>query len=97
MAMVRKQVYIDQALNKKLKREAKQRGVSEAEVIRERLALDCVHVPDPERERSRKQLIALIQEQQKKALKAIAEGRVRHVKFNREEAYEERLERQAPR
>jgi hypothetical protein len=98
MAMVRKQVYIDQALNKKLKREAKQRGVSEAEVIRERLSLDCVHITtSPEREKARKEFLALLEQQRQKALKVIAEGRVQHVKFNREEAYEERLERQMPR
>lgn len=40
MAMIRKQIYIDAATNKRLKAEAKRRKMSEAAIIRERLGAE---------------------------------------------------------
>jgi hypothetical protein len=94
MAMIRKQIYLDAEMDRALKREARKRGVSESEIIRERIANDCVHVHAKERdEESLAEFLKLLRRAGREAAKYPGAGR----KFNREEAYEERLERQMPR
>ena len=95
MAMIRKQIYLDNETDRALKREAKRRGMSEAAVIRERITNDCVHVQAREQdEESLRDFLKLLRRARREAAKYPGAGR----KFNRErDAYEERLERQMPR
>lgn len=89
--MVRKQVYIEKRHEQMLKRRAKQRGVTEAEIIRE--ALDKIdsgavrrrgHEPDPEAAR---QLIESMRSFAK--AKKVPRGR----DWTRDDLYEERTGR----
>lgn len=91
MAMIRKQIYIDAATNKRLKAEAKRRKMSEAAVIRERLGAEPGDTP--ERIAARDRLLARLDEvrAQNKG------GKGTGWKFNREEIYAERLEKALPR
>jgi hypothetical protein len=93
MVMVRKQLYLTQKLERDLKREAARRGISEAALIRERLEHHCSESFSPDREASRKRFLKMLREIQREASKNPGTG----WKFRREEAYEERLERQMPR
>ena len=96
MALVRKQVYIELETDRELRQEAKRRGVSQATLIRERLKVRCVHVTKTTGdEASRRRFLALLRRNQQEALKYV--GRESGRKFDRMEAYEERLERQMPR
>jgi hypothetical protein len=87
--MIRKQVYIEKQHEQRLKRVARERGVTEAEIIRE--AIDRVEmsrppagrVPDPEASRK---FFAFI--------RAISRGPRRPLpRWNRESLYEERIGR----
>jgi hypothetical protein len=93
MAMVRKQVYLPAALDRTLKAAAKKQGVSEAAIIRERLAHRCSQDDGTIDAAARKQFIAMLRRVRREAMKHPGTG----WKFNRDEAYEERLERQMPR
>lgn len=91
--MIRKQVYIDPRHDRMLKRRAGQRGVTEAEIIRE--ALDSVEVGvlpgrrevDPAA--ARKALAFM------RSLSASPTGASRRRTFTRESLYEERIGRWA--
>ena len=111
MAMVRKQVYLEAAQDREIKAEAKRRGVSEAEVIRERLDAS----PDatssniglrisPASARRRRPRTPGEERILMETLSAFDDldrrtkrGSGRGVKFNREELYAERLDKIAPR
>jgi hypothetical protein len=97
MAMIRKQIYMPEKMDRQLKREAKRRGMSEAAVIRERLDHTCGALQASSDEEARKQLIQMLQASRKQALKHLKEGTGRDWKFNRDDAYAEREERQLPR
>ncbi len=93
MAMVRKQIYLDKPTDDRLKREAKRRGVSQASLIRERLAVADAPSKIPN-DAARTQLLKRLKRVQSEARKyELPSGWA----FNREELYEERLERQFPR
>jgi hypothetical protein len=96
MAMVRKQIYIEAAQDREIKAEAKRRGVSEAEVIRERLSgrpeTAVRRVRTPAEERAVREAIAALREMRARTKPGPGTGR----KIKREEAYAERLDRIAP-
>jgi hypothetical protein len=90
-SMVRKQIYLPKWQNQALKRLAKQRGVSEAEIIRQALEREA-EMTTPQARESQKAMEAIF---------AFVEARRKHpeamkgqpVKFNRAELYEERESR----
>lgn len=91
--MVRKQVYLSSKQNQLLKRLARRRGVSEAEVIRQALARET-------------EIIAPLNDSSQALVKMIAFAEERKIKFagqgepfqwNREELYQERKNRFGPR
>jgi hypothetical protein len=94
MVMVRKQVYLTPTLERELKREAARRGLSEAALIRERLGHHCAQSP-ADNEAARKRFLKMLREIDRKAEQY--KGPDLNWKFDREDAYEERLERQMPR
>jgi hypothetical protein len=94
MVMVRKQIYLTQRLEKDLKKEAERRGLSEAALIRERLEHRCADLREND-EKSRKRFLETLRKARLEAEKYV--GRETAEKFNREDAYKERLERQMPR
>jgi len=89
--MIRKQFYIDKLHEQKLKRLAGERGVTEAEIIRE--AIDRIEpsplrthrVPDPDAAR---ELIESMREMARRPIQS-APGR----RWTRDELYEERIGR----
>jgi hypothetical protein len=87
--MVRKQIYIPKRQDALLKRLAKQRGVSEAEVIRQALERE-VEAPAPVQngEKAFTQMQAFADERKVKLA-----GQGEPVKWNRAELYEERESR----
>lgn len=98
MAMIRKQLYLTAETEKRLKAEAKRRGVSEAQVIRERLdgvspqiSATPRFAPDPEAIRQMRNQFARTREEPKKPIVFEKRSSV----FNREEHYEndERMQR----
>ena len=93
MVMVRKQIYLTGLIERQLKSEAKRRGISEAALIRERLEHRCADAPTQVDEAARKRFLKMLRNAEREASKRPATG----WKFNREDAYEERLERQMPR
>ena len=97
MAMVRKQIYIEASQEREIKAEAKRRGISEAEVIRERLQLR----PEAPGRRRRTPTEEQILKETREAFRALDRRTTRGPgtgrKFNREELYAERLDRIAPR
>ncbi len=95
MVMIRKQVYLSPALDKKLKAEAKRRGISQAALIRARLGDTSGLKTSPGDDAARRRFIQMLQEFERRA--AAYKGPDINWKFNREDAYEERLERQMPR
>ncbi len=98
MVMVRKQVYLSARADRELKREAKRRGISEAAIIRERLDHTCAATTvktTRKDEAVRRRFIKVLEESARKASEY--KGPDVNWKFNREDAYEERLERQMPR
>jgi hypothetical protein len=92
MAMVRKQIYLPLTLDRKLKAAAKRQRTSEAAVIRETLEDRFAHDSAIERE-ARDQFLAMLRRVREEAMKYPGTG----WKFNREDLYEERIERQMPR
>jgi hypothetical protein len=93
--MVRKQIYLDKATDVRLKREAKRRGMSQAALIRElvdRPADDPVLRPTPSEQRRRLEALRALRDVRGR----VEKGRGSGWKFNREELYEERLDRIHP-
>jgi hypothetical protein len=84
--MIRKQVYIEKRHEQRLKRLARERGVTEAQIMREaidRVELPAGRAPDPEAARK---FFAFV--------RAISRGPRRPVpRWNREALYEERIGR----
>jgi hypothetical protein len=95
MAMVRKQLYIKPATEKRLKAEAKLRGVPESVIIRERLEHRCSESPRVDDAAARKRFLKMLREMERRAKEY--KGERSTWQFNREDAYEERIERQLPR
>ncbi len=95
MVMVRKQLYLSPALDKKLKAEAKRRGISQAALIRARLGDISDGRASVGDGGARRRFIQMLQEFEQQA--AAYKGPDINWKFNREDVYEERLERQMPR
>ena len=90
--MIRKQVYIEERHDRLLKHRAKQRGVTEAEIIREALDQTEIrgdrsggHIPNPE---SIRKVVSFMRSLAKRRRKAPA-GRT----WTREELYEDRIGR----
>jgi hypothetical protein len=89
--MVRKQLYLPRRLNLLLKRKAKQRGISESEVMRQALERD-VEMSTPVVRDSKKaldEIFAFVETLRKRP--ELMNGTP--VKFNREDLYEERESR----
>jgi len=84
--MTRKQLYLPKRLNQFLKRAAKQRGISEAEVIRQALERDEKAVIYPVRESAAgwDEILHFVKERQ-----TAYAGQGKPVKWNRQELYEE--------
>lgn len=95
MVMVRKQVYLHAATDERLKAEARLRGVAEAVVIRERLEHDCSSTLTVDKEAARARFLQVLERARLEAKNY--KGPKSDWKFNRDDAYEERLERQSPR
>jgi hypothetical protein len=93
MAMIRKQIYLDAETDRKLKSEAKRRGISEAAVIRERLAEDTpgLRWPVPDSD-AREKFQKMLDDVRAKAGWGPGTG----WKFDREEIYAERLDKARP-
>ena len=85
--MTRKQLYLPKRLNQFLKRAAKQRGVSESEVIRQALERDesTVSYPIRDSESAWKEILRYVNER-----KAEYGSQGKPVQWNRQELYEER-------
>ncbi len=86
--MTRKQLYLPRRLNQFLKRAARQRGVSESEVIRQALEHEATMTTPVIRDskKAMDEIIAFIETLRKRPELMHGEP----VKFNREELYEER-------
>ena len=84
--MTRKQLYLPKRLNQFLKRAARQRGISESEVIRQALQREEKAVAYPVRESAAgwDEIIRFVKERQ-----ATYAGQGKPVKWNRQELYEE--------
>ena len=95
MVMVRKQIYLHADTDERLKAEARLRGVAEAVVIRERLEHDCPSMRSVDKEGARLRFLQMLERARTEAENYA--GPKSDWKFNREDAYEERLERQLPR
>lgn len=96
MAMVRKQLYLPASLNRELTAEARRRGISQAELIRVRLAgreAAPRHATNPVDERRRQEALRAL----RKIYRATKEGPGSGHRFNREELYAERLAKVGPR
>ncbi len=96
MTMVRKQLYLPANLDRDLMAEAKRRGISQAELIRLRLAgREAVarHATNPVDERRRQEALRAL----RKIRRGMKEGPGSGQRFNREELYAERLAKIGPR
>jgi hypothetical protein len=84
--MVRKQIYLPRRQNLLLKRLAKQRGVSEAEVVRQALERDAEAATYPPRERTAEwdAILRFVKER-----KAVYTGQGKPVQWNRQDLYDE--------
>jgi len=84
--MTRKQLYLPKRLNQFLKRTARQRGVSESEVIRQALeqAEKAVTYPAREGTAGWDEILRFVKER-----KALYSGQGKPVHWNRQELYEE--------
>jgi|GEM_PF-1047629 len=91
--MIRKQIYLDEASDKALRAEARRRGMSQAAVIRERLAAPgmagTTAIHDPA---ARERLL----ERLRHVAETAAPGPGTGWKFDRGEIYEERLRKARP-
>ena len=85
-AMTRKQLYLPKRLNQFLKRSARQRGVSESEVMRQALeqAEKAVMYPAREGAANWDEVLRFVKER-----KAVYTGKGKPVQWNRQELYEE--------
>jgi len=99
MAMIRKQIYLEPELDREIKREAKRRKMSAAALIRERLRANgrgsgrpqiLDPVPDPEAKRRLAEMLRKVR------CEAEKHGAGSGWKFNREDAYAERLAKLPP-
>ena len=96
MAMVRKQLYLPANVDRELMAEARRRGISQAELIRMRLAgREAVPRPatNPVDERRRQEALRAL----RRIYRATKEGPGSIHKFDREELYAERLAKIGPR
>ena len=84
--MVRKQIYLPKRQNQLIKRLAKQRGISEAEVIRQALEHDekTFTYPVGESAGGWDDILCFVKERQ-----ALYAGQGKPVRWNRQELYEE--------
>ena len=84
--MIRKQLYLPKRLNRFLKRTARQRGISESEVIRQALERDESTAPYQVRasEAAWNEILSYVNER-----KAEYAGQGKPVHWNRQELYEE--------
>ncbi len=84
--MVRKQIYLPKRQNQVLKRLAKQRGVSEAEVIRQAVEreAEAATYPIRDEEESWKRIQQFVAER-----KATYAGQGKPVQWNRQDLYDE--------
>lgn len=91
MYMVRKQLYIANDQERRLKRKARELGVSEAELVRRALeaalADEAVTLPRPDREETVAGLLAAIDRLARRSAFPVG------WKFSRQEAYSERERR----
>ncbi|MEX0750296.1 MAG: hypothetical protein WD359_05755 [Dehalococcoidia bacterium] len=95
MAMTRKQLYLPERMDRQLKKEAKRRGISEAALIRERLEHTCTELRPATDKAIERRFIQTLRKARREAQKYV--GNEPAWKFNRDDAHEERLERQMPR
>jgi hypothetical protein len=88
--MVRKQIYLPKRQNQFIKRVARQRGISQAEVIRQALDRDEKAIPYPVREDAAgwEEILRFVKERQ-----AEYTGQGKPVQWNRQELYEEPVSR----
>ena len=102
--MIRKQIYIDAANEKFLKERSTELGVTEAEVVRQALAgaerqaleeAEC-RAKSASRQEALQNLLAYIREHRMSSTPG-TEGSELGWTFNREELYDERLDRYGPR
>jgi hypothetical protein len=96
--MVRKQLYLPEALDKELAAEAKRRGISQAELIRMKLEGSAAgerrrRIRTPAEEAAHKEAIEALRAVRKR----IKPGPGTGWKLNREELYAERLDKISPR
>jgi hypothetical protein len=84
--MIRKQIYLPPRQNLLLKRLAKQRGVSEAEVIRQAIEREAeIVAPVQNREKALAAMLAFAEQRQEKYA-----GQGRPFRWSRDEVYEDR-------
>ena len=90
-SMIRKQIYLPRRQNQLLKRLAKQRGISEAEVIRQALEREAETSTHSIREskKATEEIFAFVETLRKR--RELMQGEP--YQFNREELYEERENR----
>ena len=86
MTMVRKQVYLEPEQDREIKSEAKQRGVTEAEIIRERVSAHQSRRSFSRDPKLREELLAALQQTIDSADPAKLG---RDVSFDREELYDD--------
>jgi hypothetical protein len=86
MTMVRKQVYLEPEQDREIKHEANIRGVTEAEIIRERVSAGRPPRPFSRDPKLREELLSALEAVMATANPACAE---RDISFDREELYDD--------